>query len=117
MPLLVRDMIERAIRAQTDMVVAEIVSTGRMYEASRRTRPHLIVVGLGSDGLPPECDSVLSSQPDVKILGIESTGGSALLYELAPRRQALGQVSPKDVVTVIRSAGARPLFAESVGKR
>lgn len=115
MPRLVRDMIERAIGSQSDMAVVGVVgSVHELVAAAGRTRPHLVVVGLHDERLPPECETVLTEQPSLKVLGIESGAGSALLYELTPRRQAIGSVSPSEVVEAIRSAGARPLFpAES----
>ena len=111
MPRLVCDMIERAVRAQPDMVVVDVVGqVQELVDAVDRTQPHLVVVGLKNGGLPPECDDALSGQPGLKVLGIESEVGSALLYELTSRRQAIGTVSPADVVQAIRAAGSRRLF-------
>jgi len=115
MPRLVRDMIERAVRAQSDMAVVGVIGSPReLVAAADQTRPHLVVVGLKNASLPPECEAVLAGQPELKVLGIESEAGSALLYELAPRRQAIGEVSPEEVVHAIRTAGARPLFPPHV---
>lgn len=108
-------MIERAVKAQSDMAVVGVVPSVRdLVDAADRTRPHLVVVGLKSPRLPAECKQVLTGQPSLKVLGIESDAGSAQLYELAPQRQAMGAVSPAEVVHAIRAAGSRPLFPPHV---
>ena len=116
MPRLVRDLIERALRAAPDMtVVGVLTSPAELLPAARETRPHFVVVGLDNSSLPPECRLLLEEQPRTKMLGIESRAGEAHLYELRPHRIEIGEVAPPDVVVAIREAAAQPLFPANEG--
>jgi hypothetical protein len=104
-------MIEQAVGAQPDMTVVGTIRSVRELAASTSAkRPHLVVVGLKDACLPPECEAALTEQPALKVLGIEYDAGSAQLYELTPTCQAIGPVSPKEIVEAIRAAGTRTLF-------
>ena len=111
MPRLVRDLIERAIVAQPDMtLLAMLESPRQMVQAARAMRPDFVVIGLKAKALPSECRELMAEHPTVRLLGIEAVAGEAHLYELRPHREALGEVSPVDVVSVIRGAARRVPF-------
>jgi chemotaxis response regulator CheB len=112
MPRLVRDLIERAIVAQPDMTLLAVLESPRqMVQAARAMRPDFVVIGLKARALPTECRQLMAEHPTLRLLGIEAVAGEAHLYELRPHREALGEVSPGDVVSVIRGAARRLPFA------
>jgi chemotaxis response regulator CheB len=116
MPRLVRDLIERAIVAQPDMTLLAVLESPRqMVQAARAMRPDFVVIGLKAKALPTECRQLMAEHPTLRLLGIEAVAGEAHLYELRPHREALGEVSPGDVVSVIRGAARRlPLAIDGV---
>jgi DNA-binding NarL/FixJ family response regulator len=117
MPRLVRDLIERAIVAQPDMKLLGVLDSPReMVAAARVGRPDFVVVGLKDKLLPHECQQLLAEHPAVRLLGVEAVAGEAHLYELRPYREALGEVSPADIVSAIRGAARRlPLAIDGIG--
>jgi DNA-binding NarL/FixJ family response regulator len=106
MPRLVREMIERTIKAQPDM---EVLVDARAVEdigADGASAPDFVVCGLDFPWLPDQYRTLLEEQPHAKVLGIDAAGGHAYLYELRPQRVAIGEVSPDDIVEAIRLAAA-----------
>ena len=83
------------------------------YEEVARLGPDVVIVGLeadrpGDDGLPPECRRLLRGHPWTKVLSVTHDGRIAVLYELLPRRTALGEASPQNILETIRSVAVRP---------
>lgn len=111
MPRLVRDLLERAIRAAPGLCLVDVrEDLDDLRAATQEARPEFVVVGLGTDGaLPPQAGDLLAEAARRKLLGIECRDGRAFLYELRPTTTALGEVAPEDVVAAIRghAAGAR----------
>jgi DNA-binding NarL/FixJ family response regulator len=106
MPLMLREMIEQAVAAQPDMnVVAAVAAASALVSAARETKPEFVIFGLedGEDDFPADCLEVLEEHPRTKALGIRAAAGLAYLYELRPERTAIGEVSPDDIVTTIRT--------------
>jgi DNA-binding NarL/FixJ family response regulator len=102
-------MVERAAARQHDVaIVARSASLDGLPELARRTDPDVLVVGLDSPELPAECVELLMERPRMRVLGIVAHEGTAWVYELRPEQIELGEVSPEDVVDLIRSAVQRP---------
>jgi DNA-binding NarL/FixJ family response regulator len=97
LPRLVRDMIERSIKAQPDMEVVGKAGAGS---------PDFVVCGFDFPWLPDHQRALLEAQPNAKVLGIEAAGGHAYLYEMRAQRVAIGEVSPDDIVAAIRTTAA-----------
>lgn len=106
MPRLVRDMIERTIKAQPDMEVIVDEHGVDGLGGDGGSAPDFVVCGLDFPWLPDEFRTLLEEQPRAKVLGIDAAGGHAYLYELRPQRVAIGEVSPEDIVEAIRLAAA-----------
>jgi chemotaxis response regulator CheB len=105
MPRLAREMIDAAVAGQPDMCVVETTADpSELVAAARRVRPSFVIVGLERDALPNGCLQLLDEQPKLKVLGIEAEAGRAYLWELRPKRRALGEIAPADVVEAIRTA-------------
>jgi DNA-binding NarL/FixJ family response regulator len=101
-------MVEQTIERQHDMaVVAHCDSFDEMLEAARRYEPDIIVVGLEDGVLPRACLEVMLEHAGMNVLGIESRGGRAWLYELRLEQIQIDEVAPADVVHSIRGAARR----------
>jgi DNA-binding NarL/FixJ family response regulator len=105
MPRLAREMIDAAVAAQKDMrVVATTADPGELVAAAQTVQPSFVIVGLDGDDLPAEALSLFDEQPRLRVLGLEAGAGRAYLWQLRPEKRPLGEMSPAEVVEVIRGA-------------
>jgi DNA-binding NarL/FixJ family response regulator len=105
MPRIPRELIEHALAAEPDMiVVGSTPDVDQLEPALASADPEFVIVGLENATLPPSAARAFDEQARLKMLGVEVRDGTAFLYELRPEREALGPVSPADVVTAIRDA-------------
>lgn len=105
MPRMLREMIDSAIAAQPDMrVVATTAEPAELVAAARTVRPSFVILGLDDGDFPDGSLELFAEQPKVKLLGIQADAGHAYLFELRPERRALGEISPAEIVAVIRNA-------------
>jgi DNA-binding NarL/FixJ family response regulator len=109
-PRLLRELIERAVSAETDMRIvpeSEAVPPAAFSEVAAREGPDVAIVALTDSALPGECRQFLDERAHVKVLGIGPSNGQATLYRLRPEQVVLGEVSPQEVVAAIRAAAAK----------
>jgi hypothetical protein len=93
MPKLLKDIVTDALAAEADVELVDSLGPGADLVIGSFPEPSADVV-----------ERILREQPRVKVLGVEPTDGSAYLTELRPYRRVLGQVSPGQLVQVIRGA-------------
>ena len=107
MPRIPRELIERAVAAEADMlIVGSEPDLDELPAAAAASRPEFVIVGLVDESLPPPAERYLDEHARLKLLGVEAHDGTAFLYVLRPERAPLGEVSPADVVAAIRKAAA-----------
>jgi hypothetical protein len=102
MPRLVRDIVETAARSDPGVEVVGVLGDVDAVAASAGDA-EVIVVGVEHRELPDACRALLDERAaSLRLLGIEARDGGAYLYELRPRRSALGELSPAGVVEAIK---------------
>jgi DNA-binding NarL/FixJ family response regulator len=105
MPRLLRDLIEHAIAAQPGLrVVGAEADVDALGRATRETDAEFVIVGLEHGELPSSAQAFLDERTRAKVLGVEAEDGSAVLYELKPRRVPIGRVTPDELAAAIRDA-------------
>ncbi len=103
MPLMLRDIVKTIVTDQPDMeVVAELGIDDDVPSVAARTGADFVITSLENSGLHPSCTRLLDAHSRVKVLAIGDDGQHAFLYELQPRRSALGELSPDVLAAVIR---------------
>jgi DNA-binding NarL/FixJ family response regulator len=108
MPRILRDLIRSIVDRQPDMrVVGEIDDDRVELRRVQRSRADFVIVGLRDSDLPDVCDRLLRQRPDTKIVGVSQEGRRAVLYELRPHAQPLGEMSSQILLDVIRRGGTR----------
>lgn len=108
MPRMLGDIVTSIVSGQPDMeVVGDLPYPAELHAVVRDTRADVVMLGLREPELPDGCVGLLETFPWVRVLGVAADGRSAFLYELRPQRQSLGEVSPHELVHVIRAKGAR----------
>lgn len=101
---LVAEMIEAAIAAEPGVTMVPF-DPGTAIERSSgdRRRPHVVVVIESSAvGLAESWRELMAAGPGITILAVDAARGTGIEYEMRPHAVLLGEVSPDDIVTVIR---------------
>jgi hypothetical protein len=101
MPRMLRSLVRDILEREVDMEIVGETATSEPAEILA-TDPNMVIVGMESADLPPAGTSLLSDLSKVRVLGLSPQGRSGYLYELRPRRQPVGEVSPQSLVKVIR---------------
>lgn len=103
MPQLLRGIVRGILADQSDLaVVAEIESTDSIDEAVVRHQAQFVIVGVNGQA-PESLRLAFERRPRLRALAIESDGRESFLYELQPRRLALGEISPDALLHAIRA--------------
>ena len=93
-----RDVIEATLATQHDI---EVVRT----EPEPPAQLDVVVIGLRDSETPEAVDAFFERYPHVRVVGIASDGRRAYMHELRPHRLALGELSPEQLIEVVRRAG------------
>jgi DNA-binding NarL/FixJ family response regulator len=88
-------------------VAAEYPKVGSLLDVVDEHQADVVLFGDDSPGLSSECRELLETRPRVKLMLVSAEGRRTTLHELRPYREPLGEVSPDELVDVIRSSAAR----------
>jgi len=64
--------------------------------------PDVLIAAIDAWTAGSVCEEVLFAHPHLRVLGLEGDGRRGSLYELQPRRIALGELSAEGLVAAIR---------------
>jgi hypothetical protein len=92
---IVKDILDRA----ADVAVVDAIR-GEEVDAD------IVILPAPNDELPSDGEEQLERRPRGKILTIGGEGRYAYLYELLPRRTALGELSEATLLAAVRGAQA-----------
>jgi DNA-binding NarL/FixJ family response regulator len=101
MPTLMLDVLHHIVAAEPNMVVVGVVDEDNLLAAARRARADVLIVGQAKDE-DDDYAPLLFRQPRLKVLAIADSGRTGALYELRPRRIALGEISARTLARAIR---------------
>ena len=105
LPQLVADMLERAVEAQSDMVVVGRVHTSSaLSQVTSISPPDVVIVGLSDSELSTQFLDLFAENVGLTVLGVQKRRGVAHLYQLRPHHVELGEVAPEELVSEIRTA-------------
>jgi DNA-binding NarL/FixJ family response regulator len=105
MPRLLLELVDAIISAEPDMlIVGEHFTDAELPGAATRTDADIVIAGEGDTPRAEQWISLLYQCPQLKVLVLEQTGRTALLYELRPHRTSLGEVSRSGLLDAIRAA-------------
>ena len=104
-PRLLREVLEHAIHQDGAF---QVMSAADAVAASRETiRPDMVILGLTADEDSTLVPALFARWPGAPILTVMQQGQTAALYELRRHRQALGEVSPAEMLRTLRDAAQR----------
>jgi DNA-binding NarL/FixJ family response regulator len=104
LPPLLGDIVRQLLTGHVDLeVIAEVASAGEMRDVLRRAGADVVVAGATSaDGRVPPID-VLREHPGLRLIVIAGDARVAKVYELRPHETAIADISPSELLHVIRS--------------
>ena len=112
MSRLLADVIADVLKREPDMDVLDgAVACTDVVGTVRNEGVDVVIAGLGADGSSSDAEGLFSANPRLCVLGVEADGRQTTLYELRPHQVRLGELSPADLVSVIR--GFRGLHGAS----
>jgi DNA-binding NarL/FixJ family response regulator len=106
-PQLVRDLLTHAISVEPDMHLLQEPPVPDTSAGASNPAPDVVIVG--TSGLEDHLavTSALRQWPRSQVLLVTVDGRHSALYRLEPQRTLLGELSPRELVTRIRSAARR----------
>lgn len=100
-----RNMVERSISNQPDMLVVGVVDNGlELLLAVREARADAVVLGQDDSETPGFCDHLLSEYPHLKILTISRDCRQAILFDVKPEKTPLHDTSLEAILNTLRLA-------------
>jgi DNA-binding NarL/FixJ family response regulator len=104
-PRLQTDLISAALAAEPAVELVGQAGADAAADAVPAAGARVVIVGLEGGADPPGLVlSLLALDPRLKVLGVTSSSGQAVLYELRPTARSLGEVSPRTLVEAIVAA-------------
>jgi hypothetical protein len=115
MPAMLRDILRGVIAKEPDM---ELLGRTSLLQRPRRSLPGEpdVVVGSTADQQNPAgAEEWLQKWPRARVLLVSPSGRESVLYELRPHATPLGELSPPELVRVIRSGSRNAADATGRG--
>lgn len=102
---MLRDIVEGAISARTDMeIVQRVADTSRLSECIGASAASIVIMHLADETQLGSYDAMLFTHPVVRLLALVGDGRSAAIYRLRPHMDVVRAVSSDDIVDAIRAA-------------
>jgi DNA-binding NarL/FixJ family response regulator len=103
MPQLLRGILEHAIQLQSGCELLR--DTGRALPMMATTAlPDIVILGLTAAEDATLVPALFARWPAAQVMTVMQAGDDAAVYELRPRRRALGQMSPAEIVATLHEA-------------
>jgi DNA-binding NarL/FixJ family response regulator len=83
-------------------VVGDVAATTSVLTAVEHSAAHVVICGTEDRDLSPVWRQVFRGHPDTKVVALLDDGQEAFLYELCPRREALGELSPQGLIAAVK---------------
>jgi DNA-binding NarL/FixJ family response regulator len=100
LPRLQREIITQILRSQSDLdVVAEAAQDESLLQRVERECADVLVIGRDDPGLAA---ALLERQPRMRVVAVARRGRECWLYELRPQRVALGEISSRRLLELVR---------------
>jgi DNA-binding NarL/FixJ family response regulator len=102
---LLGEIIMEAARTERDIeIVGQLDSLDELPDATRLASVDVIVCGLPVAALPGLFDELLTANPRATVVAIEADGRRGAVYRMRPQRSPMGELSPRELLEVIRAS-------------
>ena len=89
-------------------IVGEATADESLAERVAATRAEVVIVGQRDHEIPRACRDLLSERSQLRVIGLSVDRWHGTVHELRPHREPLGEVSPENLVPVIRELQRAP---------
>jgi hypothetical protein len=102
LPQLLRGILEHAVQRRRDCEL--LTDRTRAFPAlpGFDQAPDIVILGLTAAQDATLVPALFARWPQASVMTVLEAGDDAALYELRPRRQAMGQMSPDEIVEALR---------------
>lgn len=83
-------------------VVARANTRAALLDAIETAHPDVVILGLAPTNAGDIGWELFAGDPLLRVLGIVGHGLHTFVYELRPQRTPIGEMSPSDLVTLVR---------------
>ena len=105
--MLLRNILEHAIRQETDYELIVVSASALSIGGEQSASPDVVIIGLTAVADMPLLWALFARWPGAHVLTIMQSDGKAAVYELNPRRQLLGEMSPGEILMTLRDSVRR----------
>lgn len=102
MPKLLRDILEHAIQHQSDFELLKDTRLAFQVLTEQMVPPDVVILGLTAEKDTILVPALFARWPNAHVVTVTQSGDDAAVYELRPRRHALGQMSPDEIIESLR---------------
>ena len=97
------DIIGTVLESAGDIrVVGAAYTPAQLQELTRRLRPDVVIIGLDTPVFPEYGWELYATDPFLRVLGVVGEGRQTFIYELRPHQSPLGELSPDELIAVVR---------------
>lgn len=104
MPQLLRGILEHAVQLQSDCELLKDTRRAFQMLAEQTVPPDIVILGLTAAEDATLVPALFARWPTAQVMTVMQAGDDAAVYELRPRRRALGQMSPAEIVETLCEA-------------
>lgn len=104
MPRMLRDIVGAIVAGQPDLeVVGELDTGAALVACVKKTQPDFLIVGSDPETLAAS-RRLMTDQRKLRVLEVVAEGRVGYLYERAPERVLVGDISPDTLLAVVRGS-------------
>jgi hypothetical protein len=104
MQRLLHDIAKDTLTNQSDIdLVGDCCEGDELHPKLAARGIDLVIVGAQLPADVSSVNSILFASPQVKLLAIETNGRTSTIYRLHPHQLSLGELSPQELLAVIRT--------------
>ncbi|HEY8550337.1 MAG TPA: hypothetical protein VIL35_10305 [Vicinamibacterales bacterium] len=104
LPRLLRGMFVHAVQQHGDCELLQDTSSPLEMLTRCTSPPDIVILGLSADEDATLVPAIFARWPHAQVMTVMPAGEDAVLYELRPRQQRLGELSPAEIVAALHDA-------------
>ena len=104
MPRMLREIVREVISAEPDLAIVGEFDDQYAARLAIDAQAAAVVITALEEASPIDFGHLLSEHPHLRVLSLSADGSESFLCELRPHEQTLGELSPNELLGVIRGA-------------
>lgn len=109
LPEMLRDVIARAVAQEPDLELVDLPESAHPFELAQNEHVDVIVTAAQRDQPVDETAKLLEQNPRLRVFCLAPDGRSSWRRELRLNTLQLGEISPQELLAMIRESARQPL--------